>query len=53
MAGLTMQVVHDVSASGRVFLSCYEDDSADLYFANLEITALEASSISNVFLGVF
>jgi hypothetical protein len=50
--GLTMQVVHRFSGGGRVIVSCYEDDSIlDLYFANLKITAIEASSISNVFVG--
>ena len=51
MAGLTMQLVKTFSSPGRVTLSCYEDDSLlDLYFTNLQITAMEASSVSNVFL---
>ncbi len=51
-SGLTLQIVHDFSTPGSVTLSCYEDDSSlDLYFSNLKITAIEASSISNVFLG--
>lgn len=51
MAGLTLQLVHSFSSPGQVTLSCYEDDSIlDLYFTNLKITAIEASSISNVFL---
>lgn len=51
MAGLTMQLVKSFSSPGSVTLSCYEDDSIlDLYFANLKITAIEASSVSNVFL---
>ena len=49
---MTLQIVHDFSTPGSVTLSCYEDDSIlDLYFSNLKITAIEASSISNVFLG--
>ncbi|MGB2717772.1 MAG: hypothetical protein WBC51_26545 [Vicinamibacterales bacterium] len=53
MAGLTMQLVHKFSSPGSVTLSCYEDDSIpDLYFTNLKITAIEASSVSNVFLPV-
>ena len=51
MAGLTMQLVHTFSSPGSVALQCYEDDSIlDLYFANLKITAIEAPSVSNVFL---
>ena len=51
-AGLTMQVVHHFSPGGRVVVSCYEDDSIlDLYFMDLKITAIEASSLSNVFVG--
>ena len=47
-----MQVVHHFSPGGRVVVSCYEDDSIlDLYFMNLKITAIEASSLSNVFVG--
>ena len=50
--GMTLQIVRDFSTPGSVTLSCYEDDSSlDLYFSNLKITAIEASSISNVFLG--
>ena len=50
-AGLNLQVVHTFSSPGGVTLSCFEDDSIrDLYYTNLKITAVEASSISNVFL---
>ena len=50
-AGLTMQLVHHFSAPGSVTLSCYEQDSEpDLSFQDLKITAIEGSSLSNVFL---
>ena len=49
--GLTMQLVHTFSSPGSVTLSCYEDDSIlDLSFTDLKITAIEAPSVSNVFL---
>jgi hypothetical protein len=52
-AGLTMQLVHHFSAPGSVTLSCYEQDSEpDLSFRDLKITAMEGSTISNVFLPV-
>jgi len=50
-AGLTMQLVHHFNAPGYVTLSCYEQDSSpDLSFQDLKITAIEGSSLSNVFL---
>jgi hypothetical protein len=52
-AGLTMQLVHQFSTPGGVTLSCYEQDSdPDLSFQDLKITAIEGSSLSNVFLAV-
>ena len=52
-AGLTMQLVHRFSTPGSVTLSCYEQDSdPDLSFQDLKITAIEASSLSNVFLAI-
>ena len=49
-AGLTMQLVHHFNAPGSVTLSCYEQDSEpDLSFQDLKITAIEGSSLSNVF----
>jgi hypothetical protein len=52
-AGLTMQLVHHFSAPGSVTLSCFEQDSQpDLSFQDLKITAIEGSSLSNVFLTV-
>jgi hypothetical protein len=52
-AGLTMQLVHQFSTAGSVTLSCYEQDSdPDLSFQDLKITAIEGSSLSNVFLAV-
>jgi hypothetical protein len=50
-AGLTMQLVHHFNAPGSVTLSCFEQDSEpDLSFQDLKITAIEGSSLSNVFL---
>ena len=52
-AGLTMQLVHHFNAPGSVTLSCYEQDSEpDLSFQDLKITAIEGSSLSNVFLAL-
>jgi len=52
-AGLTMQLVHQFNTSGSVTLSCYEQDSdPDLSFQDLKITAIEGSSLSNVFLAL-
>ena len=52
-AGLTMQLVHHFNAPGNVTLSCYEQDSSpDLSFQDLKITAIEGSSLSNVFLAL-
>ena len=51
-AGLTMQVAHHFGAPGVVTLSCYEQDAQpDLSYQDLKITAVEGSSLSNVFLG--
>ena len=52
-AGLTMQLVHHFSTPGSVTLSCHEQDSdPDLSFQDLKITAIEGSSVSNVFLAM-
>jgi hypothetical protein len=52
-AGLTLQLVHHFNAPGSVTLSCYEQDSdPDLSFQDLKITAIESSSLSNVFLAM-
>lgn len=52
-AGLTMQLVHQFNTPGSVTLSCYEQDSdPDLSFQDLKITAIEGSSLSNVFLAM-
>ena len=52
-ARLTMQLVHHFSTPGSVTLSCHEQDSdPDLSFQDLKITAIEGSSVSNVFLAM-
>jgi hypothetical protein len=54
-AVVTLQLVHHFSAPGGVTLTCREIDEVnpdpDLSFEDLKITAIEGSSISNVFLG--
>lgn len=50
-AGLTMQLVHRFTTPGSVILTCFEQDSEpDLSYRDLKITAIEASTLSNVFL---
>jgi hypothetical protein len=50
-AELTMQLVHHFHSPGSVTLSCYEQDfDPDLSFQDLKITAIEGSSLSNIFL---
>jgi hypothetical protein len=52
-AGLTLQLVHRFSTPGSVTLGCYEQDAdPDLSFQDLKITAIEAPSLSNVFLAI-
>ena len=49
--GLAMQVVHRYAAPGAVTLSCFEQGGdPDVSFQDLKITAIEATSLSNVFL---
>ncbi len=51
--GLNMQVVHRFSEPGSVTLTCSEksDFDPDVAYRDLKIIAIEASHISNVFLG--
>lgn len=54
--GLTLQVVHSFSESGSVVLSAAHAGALtvtpQVQFRDLKIIAIEASHISNVFLGV-
>jgi hypothetical protein len=51
--GLTLQVVHHFAAPGEVALACKDTTNVEdkVHYQDLKIIAIEAASLSNVFLG--
>ena len=51
--GMTLQVVHHFAAPGEVTLACRDTTNGEdkVRYQHLKIIAIEATSLSNVFLG--